>query len=750
MEDDAGDGEDVPMQPATCDVPEDPSGPKVACDRCRRRKTRCDRLDPCSQCTRSNVTCTYPRMLKPKEKRQRIHVSTSYEQKIDQIVRKLGVLDQKVSLLSRGTSATSPQLSNLQYSTAINSEQSASPLRKYDYPEASGDRTRSQNDSPRTEYEGESSLAAHASFATGHLEDLVNSSPAEAMSLELTSIVEVLREAVDAQKEEIDTLELLYPRAKSLAPGSSLRDLPMPPIESALACLQMVKEHPHIKWMWVVEFHYLHQFTDYVLRVYSRGNTTDADLIIVNAGLYWLFEACITVVDDRQVEAQYQNHVALCRSNVETVLAQLPFYFPTTIDYVFAMSISCTYCLLNGKPSAARNFITSAANLCLSLGLHNARTLGGGTPEGRQVKLKLFWSVFVMERNLSLRLGRSSCIPDHEITVPRPIATLAGGDPSDPILLPVWPLWIDIAVLQGKIYDKIYSPRALLQPTNVRTSHAMELASELKAIIERTEAYKWIENQTARRELGPDLHEFFYRTDRVLILSLLALVYRAIPAEAPNPSGVCMEAVITARDALVEHTKCLSMLFDKQLDTDHLETYITWSLLQSPFIPVIILFCHVIDTSDAADLESLKALTDTLQLTSPDFKQTYAKQLRLFKALYDVAQRYVEVKAKGSSHNLLSMNNQPEGSLDPLAQSIRDTSMFAGSSFDASRSNTITRGDEANAGQNFIHMPWNGNDNGGVSQFQETLYPPMDPQSIKLGDWFHSQHEIFRLLEDDL
>ncbi|OTA96821.1 hypothetical protein M434DRAFT_389887 [Hypoxylon sp. CO27-5] len=746
MEDDADAGEDVPMSQATCDVPEDPSAPRVACDRCRRRKTRCDRLDPCSQCTRSNVTCTYPRFLKPKEKRQRIHVSTSYEQKIDQIVRKLGVLDQKVSLLSRGASATSPQLLNLQPSTTANSELGASPSRKYDHPEASGDRARQRNDSPRTEYEGESSLAAHASFATGRLEDLVNSSPAEAMSVELTSIVEVLREAVDAQKEEIDTLELLYPRAKPIPAGSSLRDLPMPPIESALACLQLVKERPQIKWMWVVEFHYLHQFTDYVLKVYSRGNSTDADLIIVNAGLYWLFEACMTVVDE-QVKTQYQNYGYLCRVNVETVLSQLPFYYPATMDYVFAMSMSSMYCLLNGKPSAARNFSTAAANLCLSLGLHNARTLNADTPEGKQVKLKLFWSVFVTERNLSLRLGRSSCIPDHEITVPRPMTTLAAGDPSDPILLPIMSLWIDIAVVQGKIYDKIYSPRALLQPTNVRTSYARELASELKAVIERTEPYK---NQVAHKELGPDLYEFFYRTDRILVLSLLALVYRAIPAEAPSPSGVCMEAVLTARDALVEHTRCLSMIFERHLDTDHLESYISWSLLQSPFIPVIILFCHVIDTSDAADLESLKNLTDTLQLTSSDFKQTYAKQLRLFKALYDVAQRYVEVKAKGNVHHSLNMGNQPEGSLDTLAQSVRDTSMFAGSSFDASRFNTVTRSDQANAGQNFIHMPWSGNDNGGPSQLQDTLYPQMDPQSIKLGDWFHSQHEIFRLLEDDL
>ncbi|KAI8265338.1 hypothetical protein K4K58_011373 [Colletotrichum sp. SAR11_239] len=38
-------------------------------------------------------------------------------------------------------------------------------------------------------------------------------------------------------------------------------------------------------------------------------------------------------------------------------------------------------------------------------------------PETRQ-KSKLFWAMFILEKNLSLQLGRSSTLRDHDITVP--------------------------------------------------------------------------------------------------------------------------------------------------------------------------------------------------------------------------------------------------------------------------------------------------------------------------------------------
>lgn len=79
-------------------------------------------------------------------------------------------------------------------------------------------------------------------------------------------------------------------------------------------------------------------------------------------------------------------------------------------------------------------------------------------------------------------------------------------------------------------------------------------------------------------------------------------------------------------------------------------SYLTWrrrTITHSPFTPFIILFCHVIETSGASDLEHMRSLVETLESTSSSNPQnTCDKQRRLFKALYDVAAKYVEVKAR--------------------------------------------------------------------------------------------------------
>lgn len=70
------------------------------------------------------------------------------------------------------------------------------------------------------------------------------------------------------------------------------------------------------------------------------------------------------------------------------------------------------------------------------------------------------------------------------------------------------------------------------------------------------------------------------------------------------------------------------------------------ALLQSPFVPFIVLFCHIIDTRNEEDLVRLGGLVGNLQSTAADsFSKSVMKELRLFKVLYDVARSYVNLKA---------------------------------------------------------------------------------------------------------
>lgn len=90
----------------------------------------------------------------------------------------------------------------------------------------------------------------------------------------------------------------------------------------------------------MLEFLSVSQFTDYFLRVYSPTPATDADKIIVNGGLFWLFSECAEMPGDQKAKHDCKEHASTCRDNLETVLANLPFHTPITTDYVLAMSVA--------------------------------------------------------------------------------------------------------------------------------------------------------------------------------------------------------------------------------------------------------------------------------------------------------------------------------------------------------------------------------------------------------------------------
>ncbi|VUC23471.1 unnamed protein product [Clonostachys rosea] len=190
------------------------------------------------------------------------------------------------------------------------------------------------------EFEGESSLSAHATFATKFLQSCVSNSPSSKVMLEMASVLDTLKAIVDSQKQKADTLETLYPNARPLPAGASLRQLPPLSIEHALACLRMVQENSRIRALWLMDVQTLSQFTGHFIKVCSPGPATEADLIIVYAGFYWLFEECSKEVPDDSLKEAYNAQTIICRDNLETTLARLPFHLMATLDNAFALTLA--------------------------------------------------------------------------------------------------------------------------------------------------------------------------------------------------------------------------------------------------------------------------------------------------------------------------------------------------------------------------------------------------------------------------
>jgi hypothetical protein len=100
--------------------------------------------------------------------------------------------------------------------------------------------------------------------------------------------------------------------------------------------------------------------------------------------------------------------------------------------------------------------------------------LSAGT---RQENLRLFWAVYMTDKFLSLRLGRSSTIRDGDISVPRMPPDDQDGLWRRPN--PTLPALLEMSSLHGRIYDEIYGPNALLELQEARVAKARALASDV-------------------------------------------------------------------------------------------------------------------------------------------------------------------------------------------------------------------------------------------------------------------------------
>lgn len=110
------------------------------------------------------------------------------------------------------------------------------------------------------------------------------------------------------------------------------------------------------------------------------------------------------------------------------------------------------------------------------LGYHRASSMEQDTASAQENKLRLFWSVYCLDKGLSLRLGRASNIQDYDISL---TPTFGRGDLRD-LWNSVYTLWITLSRIQGKVYELLYSPAALSQPETERVAHARRLAAEMK------------------------------------------------------------------------------------------------------------------------------------------------------------------------------------------------------------------------------------------------------------------------------
>lgn len=121
------------------------------------------------------------------------------------------------------------------------------------------------------------------------------------------------------------------------------------------------------------------------------------------------------------------------------------------------------------KATLAWTFSSAASSLCQTLGYHRLPSTKNAQEPARNAESILFWTVYGLDKTLSLRFGRASNIQEAEVTLP--------PNPNESRCT-------KIGRVIRKTHDQLFGPSGLSRPENERIMSAEVLAAEVRTLIE--------------------------------------------------------------------------------------------------------------------------------------------------------------------------------------------------------------------------------------------------------------------------
>ncbi|KIL94147.1 hypothetical protein FAVG1_02709 [Fusarium avenaceum] len=538
-------------------------------------------------------------------------------------------------------------------------------------------------DALHSELDADVTLTTQATFATNFLQRAIDND-------QLSDAIPEIRNSLDALRHGLNNRDVggdeprLVDTQRILSP-SKQGGYDLPPVHLAMMAVQRLKENCKLRFLWRADFHSTGQFVEYLMIVYFSKPTL-ADLIVTHIGLQSLLLECGNLEADGILKSEFMSQSMLCQRNLENILAGLPFNLPCTPDYALALLMVSNYHLQRCRISMSWNTLAAAAQMCQTLGFTRDILPRPETQEAKQRRAKLVWYIHLNDTMLALRLSRPTLIRDGEITLN--FEALEGDGSDGPI--PIIGKWARIGDLQGRIYDNLYSPRALLQSDSQREAQARNLAANLHTLFHIRSIAEEHLFESIAISIGKRQREILQRADRVAYFSMRCLIFRAITPDSSASTAFCDECLAAAKEGLEEHKRCLSLL--QQVENNIFEFYVYW-------IP-------------------------------PECPDVYKKQLRLFKLMYDVACKYVESKPRNPLAPPGRIPSTPFEMLFVEAGVPLPNHMgvqAAGNAFQNTSNGEFALG----FGNGVI-------DNGDFSH------------SVELGNWFEQNQEIFMMLDNNL
>jgi hypothetical protein len=335
-----------------------------------------------------------------------------------------------------------------------------------------------QPDADADAYEGDTSLSAHSIQARALVERVLGQGVFASTSPEVSSAVSSLLDMSNGGRKRISRHV-----SRSSGSGFDYRRLPLPPTNLVLDVLRRSKETRTVMFDLLLNWMSLQRLTDFCKAVFfSVDEYPPSTAIIVFGNLFWLFEEFSWRAPEQHEQNEYRQCADLCRTNFEACVSSLDIFLPATPENVEALLMGAMYGIDTSRLNVSWKLKSVALTLAQTLGWHRAQSVKDDDKETRVRKEKMFYFLYVLDKGLSLRLGRASFFQDYDIDLPYPEL---GDDALGRACTEEYRLFIQVSRVQGLVYEQLYSPGALREDAETRIHRAQILVDQLNGLRER-------------------------------------------------------------------------------------------------------------------------------------------------------------------------------------------------------------------------------------------------------------------------
>ncbi|KAG9195315.1 hypothetical protein G6011_00436 [Alternaria panax] len=334
-------------------------------------------------------------------------------------------------------------------------------------------------------FEGESSINSQSDHARAMLAQAIGSTPSIGQNEEVRVALTALAEMVSQQgQNNASSNHLINHSLADIDPAN----LERPPWDTACYVLKKASEYPTMAFAVVFPFLRMANLQEIFHEAYNNPETCSAARRMLTFGVLENVFNEFRVFPLANMDAtNYYTYATICRRQTEVALSQLTMCLPASFENIMALVLGAAQAVEKCRPSLCWTMISSAADLCQSLGYHRINTMVNDNPEDKQMKIHTFWMIYMLDKTLSLRLGRSSILQDWDISLP----FVVSNDSNDKNVKSsnMLSYWVKVARVQGLTYEKLFCPAAFLKSTEERTRIALELVNTLnQAWYERGDA----------------------------------------------------------------------------------------------------------------------------------------------------------------------------------------------------------------------------------------------------------------------